>query len=54
MVCGLEIRWERNIYIKFSKNRGKFLINSFITEFDSDYNVMKNIKHKIDLTKKNG
>ena len=43
-----------NIYIVNSaKIEGNFLINSFITEFDSDYNVMKNIKsHKIDLTKK--
>ena len=44
---------KKYIHRKFSKNRGNFLINSFITEFDSDYNVMKNIKsHKIDLTKK--
>ena len=34
---------------------GKFLINSFITEFDSEYNVLKNIKSKkIDRVMRNG
>ncbi len=43
-----------NIYIiNSSKIEGNYLINSFITEFDSDYNVVKNIESKkIDLTKK--
>ncbi len=44
---------EKVYIINSSKIEGNFLINSFITEFDSDYNVIKNIKSKkIDLTNK--
>ena len=45
---------EKIYIINSSKIEGNFLINSFITEFDNKYNVVKNIKSKkIDLTNKN-
>ncbi len=44
---------EKIYIINSSKIEGNFLINSFITEFDNKYNVVKNIKSKkIDLTNK--
>ncbi len=44
---------EKIYIVNSSKIEGNFLIKSFITEFDSDYNVIKNIKsQKIDITKK--
>ena len=33
----------------------KYLLNNFITEFDSEFNVIRNIKSdKIDILRKNG
>tara|TARA_B100000575_G_C23097142_1_gene632820 strand:+ start:506 stop:1513 length:1008 start_codon:yes stop_codon:yes gene_type:complete len=44
---------KKTFIINSSKIEGNFLINSFITEFDQEYNVIKNIKsQKIDLSKK--
>ena len=44
---------EKIYIINASKIEENYLINCFITEFDSDYNVIKNIKSpKIDLTNK--
>ncbi len=44
---------ERIYIINSSKIEENFLINCFITEFDRDYNVIRNIKSpKIDLTNK--
>ena len=53
---GLWIRDKINnktLVINSSKIDGKFLVGTFITEFDSEYNVTKNIKsNKIDVSKK--
>ena len=50
MAYGLKIK----LIAKFSSEiEGNFLINSFITIFDDNYNVLKNIKsEKIDLSNK--
>ena len=44
---------EKIIIINSSSIDGKFLIKNFITEFDEDYNVIRNIQsNKIDISKK--
>ncbi|WP_440676666.1 LptF/LptG family permease [Candidatus Pelagibacter sp. HIMB1587] len=45
---------EKTLVINSSKIDEKYLIGNFITEFDGNYNVIKNIKSdKIDVSKKN-
>ena len=45
----------KSYIINSSEIKNNFLINTFITEFDNDYNVTKNIKsNKIDISKMNG
>ena len=42
----------KSYIINSSEIKNNFLINTFITEFDNDYNVTKNIKsNKIDISK---
>ena len=42
---------ERTIIINASSIEGNYLIQTFITEFDNDFKVTKNIKsEKIDIT----
>ena len=44
---------EKTLVINSSKIDNKYLIGNFITEFDNNYNVIKNIKSdKIDVSKK--
>ncbi|WP_440676109.1 LptF/LptG family permease [Candidatus Pelagibacter sp. HIMB1593] len=44
---------DKTLVINSSKIDGKFLVGTFITEFDSEYNVTKNIKsEKIDVSNK--
>ena len=45
---------EKTLVINSSRIDNKYLIGNFITEFDNNYNVIKNIKSdKIDISKKN-
>ncbi len=45
---------DNTLIINSSEIKGNFLINSFITEFDSDFSIIKNIwSNKIDISKKN-
>ena len=42
----------KSYIINSSEIKNNFLINTFITEFDNDYNVTRNIKsNKIDISK---
>ena len=45
--------WGKNTYYKFINNRRGYLINNFISEFDENYTVLRNIESpKIDISKK--
>ena len=54
MACGLRIKLDQKYnMINSSEIKNNFLTNSFITEFDENYNVVRNIKSsKIDITNK--
>ena len=42
----------KNLIINSSKIEENFLINSFITEFNKDYSVIRNLKsEKIDISR---
>ena len=44
----------KSYIINSSEIKNNFLINTFLTEFDNDYNVTRNIKsNKIDVSNKN-
>ena len=46
---------EKTLVINASKIDKNYLIGNFITEFDENYNVIKNIKsNKIDISEKSG
>ena len=46
---------EKIYIINSSRIKDNFLINNFITEFDQDYKVIRNLKSdKIDIKIKNG
>ena len=52
MVCGWEIKLGQILIVNSSKISQNFLIDNFITEFNSNFEVIRNIKIKNKYSRK--